>query len=749
MPLLSHRYGTGTLSIVSRNLRRRICRHSRISAFQVPERDGGRSLPSDYHELKTLGYDAHRRANELLPKLEQAKNQFAATQPPLQEAESLLKDASSRRDDLQHKAEEGLHSIRYGTIDALGGLQDAEGALLHHHATAKLDDFRNQTHFDAEDWRVFPAHEHHIAWIPGARMVTQLAACRSFDKEFAIAVVAVSGPFLEQRLRGLSCHWGAAPHADSAWTRPPAGWHTMPSVSHVASHVASETPMSSFAPLMGSQTVEMANVFSIVFQLPLEGPLELEDSGIKYVLKRTDNQPPEWVKPHNHRDFFLSLYPAVQYFERQRIAKQRALMQHLFEGPSSHRSYDSDDLDVALIADGLEEWGWARCLSDESECPTELQPTADAEIASRLEGLKEGDDIQEIDAYVPPDWIGGIDGWAVLPQESFKSTLSNQMKVQQYKSMLKAIESSTGSSDVVSELVGRCGLIEGMLQSFEDAEGAAKMAQQRRDQLLEDNKSACDSATQLQYELNAVLDTARRAAVALRGRCTEITSDDLHDLCSQLAHESKSKLPAEGTTSSWWPFSGKDEDPCVQHLIGERMMNIAGMDANVCARVFIEGHQVAPPEPSSDEEEDVEVNKGPHYEYDTIVVAIAAAEEFPDGRLAAPLHLHFGVVAYEHREWQSPPPGWSTFPSDKSIQSGTAISCPFQAYQIASKEGKHVFVDPMMFGTVVRLPLRPIMDAGLRGITFVLHGQSDQWLYWQHGNGQTADFYIEIVPRDI
>jgi hypothetical protein len=837
---------------------------SRPRAFQQQSNNNS----NNFSELKGAAEEAYNRACQILPDLEKAQHDAAVAALPLQEAEAQWQQAFDTLENIKQQANDAITTIRDGTIYSLGGIDTAESALLINHAATRLDQFKSHLDRDGNptitNWKLInPPTDQKLTWIPGARMVTQLAACTISDVNHVVAVIAVAGPFLEQVLNGLVLHWGVVPHPSSGWAHPPPGWHTHPNISHPTGHVAMETTMAEYAPIMtGSRTVDMAHVFSVVVQLPLQGATVLgtDTAGIKFVLRRTDHQPPEWVKPDNNGDFYCDIAPVAKYFKQKEAAvEQRIAFQKAFEMPSAPRSFD--EVDLSTLADGLEDWDWARALGSDDELEEKLavikgRPTADAIRASMEEEEREKVMTileKEVAAVIaasaaavaaatpapPPVWMKGVEGWTHVGDEEHVENIRHdglERKLHHMRCMLEMVqyhqythdnqedETSSSSESLsrekmkqkVGELLEKCNNVESLLQKYDSSELAARVAQQEKERLRLILKEATNTASHLHHELTTALDAARKASVALRGRRTEVTLDDLKTLCHQLAKQSV----YESNNNGWWNTIVQNFNPenRTQVFYCQKEMEVAGIDAHVFVQVYMEGTMKEAAAAADDVGEGVEhvvdaadVNskdknittniikkkKEPSLIFDTVVMSIVAAEEFPNGRLTSPCNLHLGCVNHQYGQWSAPPSGWwassaenssgprpaadnnakalngddgkksgssSSSSSSNSSSSSSSSSIALPSYKIYDKNGQPVFVNPVLYGTSLRMPLKGLVENKSRGVAFVLKtgggsggGGSggggevspERWLSWQHGNGQTADFYVELPHANL
>jgi hypothetical protein len=68
--------------------------------------------------------------------------------------------------------------------------------------------------------------------IHGVQLLSQVAACQVGERFYAVACVALAGPFLSNSLQSLLLHWAASCKPGARWEQPPSGWLTSPSISH-------------------------------------------------------------------------------------------------------------------------------------------------------------------------------------------------------------------------------------------------------------------------------------------------------------------------------------------------------------------------------------------------------------------------------------------------------------------------------------------------------------------------------------
>lgn len=463
-------------------------------------------------------------------------------------------------------------------------------------------------------------------------------------------------------------------------------------------------------------------------------------------------------------------------FERQRAAALRAAV------AASTGEAERIAAAAAAAADSLDEWGWAIALGSDS---------------SSSDGGEEEAEEPPGPAPLPLGWLESVPRWEQLPDYPPQQTPSLAAQLAHVRAILQAAAASpamaappagfVGSgaelgppvpvllgaavppppadAQQVAALLARCDEVEGALHEYDAAAVAARAAQHEKESLWAGHKSAADDAAHLQLEIAAAMDAARRGAVALRGRSAEVVPRDLEGLAFQLAEESAS---GAGSGGGDWPFAGLFKGGRQLVFVSQKEMAVAGVDAKVLVQVYLEGDKAAvqealtppqPPQPppppapaaaASPEDEAagmvavepaVPAPKPPAF--DTVVISVAAAEAFPDGRLRAPLMLHLGCVAHAGAKWRPPPGQWRCVPAQvNAAEPGALPWVPLQRFTMARADGGPAFVDPELHGACLRLPLADMASRSLRCVEFVLKTRDERWL--QQQGGPNGNFYADL-----
>lgn len=762
-----------------------------------------------FEELRTSATDAVAAAQAKLPALEQARTTAAQMREPAADAERHWQECHARLTSLQQEASSAMKQLREGVTKAAGGEEVATHDLLERHVYERLQYYRVEHNLvAAEDWKVYKPRDLPLHSIPGGKMLYQVAAAEVDGVKYAVVGMGMSNPFLFDNLRSMLVHWGCSEGANAGWMQPPKGWHTSPGVSTPAGSLAWETLFGAYAPVMQGEAVVDAAVYSVVLQIPLEGALELR-GGVKCVLKRTDGGQPEWVKAgaHNSNDFFLDLQPVIHHFERKRRVVQAAAFAQARAAAVAAGEEEEEEEEKAAgssLKDKAweqDEWGAAARSAAKLQAAAERKsrtsrssriPVAKAVPKPAPKPKPKAEELPPLPPEEPvydpqlPEWVlFGVEQFVQLSDLPQERGLQQHLKC--YTHLATAMAEAGGESMLEARvLLQRCGEVEAVLHQHELAELSARAAQQEKEQLQALYKSASDESSHLMQELSGSAEAARRAAVRLRGRETEVTQRDLEAVAEQTARELLKK-----SQTGIWPF--KEDKQLV--FVQQKVMEVAGMDAAVVVQVFVEGTKAAVQAAtagtgntngngkSTNGNESIDAamvasslattgqdttaaasmlaaaagaaeavaasatgkkakEPKPQPTFDHVVVGISVAEEFPDGRLKTPLIMHMGLVAHQHAKWRIPPEKWSCAP-DAVSSTGAAAQMPFQRFRIASEHGGAVFVDPTLFSLAFRLPLKDCMERGIRGVEFVLKNHDGQWLSWQQSHS-ASNFYAEL-----
>ncbi|KAI3438818.1 hypothetical protein D9Q98_001235 [Chlorella vulgaris] len=738
---------------------------------------------STFEELRTVASETVASAQSKLPLLEQAKNTAERAKQPAEDAERAWQDSHAKLTSLQQETASAMKQLRQDVVAAAGGEAKATHSLLERLTAERLENYRAQNNLiTALDWKVYAPRELPLHSIPGGRCIYQLAAAEHEGTRYAVVALGMANPFLVDNLSSLLLHWGCSEGEHSGWMQPPKGWHTSPGVSTPTGSLAWETVFGAYAPVMqGEQVVEAAS-YSVVLQIPLEGVLALR-GGIKCVLKRTDGGQPEWIKAghHNSADFFLDFSPVINRFERRRReAQAAALAKARAAGLLKDEEEEEEEEEAAAAAKAAAAGKGAKGSAADEEAESKAKAKAAAERKARKAKKKAEEPPplpEEEPAYESrlPGWVSRVDHFAQLSDIPRERGMAQRLKC--LTALAAAISKAGGSrSDAARAVLDRCRDADGLLQQHDLAELSSRAAQQEKEQLQAIYRSASDESGHLMHELTSAAEAARRTAVKLRGRETEVTHRDLEAVAQQTAEELLKR-----NTGGIWPF--KEERQLV--FVQQTVMEVSGIDAAVVVQVYVEGTKAAvlaatvPPPPPTVEEahsaaagaeaggegsdgDDTGDEKGgkkkavakkkkkeePPATFDYVVVGISVAEEFPDGLLSTPLIMHMGLVSHQHAKWQPPPEKWASLPeSNAPSPSGAAMHVPFQRYTMRAEDGAPVFVDPTLFALALRMPLRECLEKGVRGVEFVLKCSDGNWRSWKQNHGQSCNFYAELpVP---
>lgn len=731
-----------------------------------------------FSDVKAAAYESFARARDLLPALEEAQRIAADAREPAAEAERRWQEAHGRLTDVQGRAQAAIQELRSSAEVALGGTDRVVNNMLRHHVQWRMESFRDSLSDEnvvKSSWRPGgPPAVCSLAWLPGATMTTRVASVRvrtSDETEdplhYLVACVAIAMPPLNDSLRSILLHWSLADGPSAGWANfIPQGWHTSPGISHPYGSTAWQTGFAPYAPVIGGNLAPSATVFSVVVQIPMEGFLE-RSGGLKFVLKRSDGSPPEWIKPGNNADFWLDFGLAIDDIARERAGKGRSA------AASAPDTSNRKSLDKSLDADSIDEWGWVRVLgsrdgsSDEDDNSDEVELTT-MESISRERAIEDNGP-----ASYRVGWLAAVPRWEVQSDYPPPQPQSLGRQVEQLGAILTAELDHLGNTDesssedteqrkeLLKKLLSRCLELDDTLQSYDAASLQTRHEQQEKESLWEMYKLASDDAARLQAELVAAVEAARQGAVALRGRSAEVTPGDLEALAAQMAQGTNLGSTGKG----FWPFKAFAPGAEGKQLafVTQRIMTIGGLEnAHVVVQVYLEGEKDAvtaamsgqPLQRSSNADNasedgnatDDESNKKRSPAFHSVVVSVAAGEAIPDGGLRSTL-LHVGMVPNQNGKWRAPPAGWQAIPTQGQIIEQSSPQnlpwIPLQTFTIVTPDGRPVFVDPELYGACLRLPLGDLVTGGLRGIEFVLKTPDDRWL--QQGGG--SNFYIDLpVP---
>ena len=141
-------------------------------------------------------------------------------------------------------------------------------------------------------------------------------------------------------------------------------------------------------------------------------------------------------------------------------------------------------------------------------------------------------------------------------------------------------------------------------------------------------------------------------------------------------------------------------------------------------------------EHEEDDEPRVQEHKFP---FDTVLLSIAFGEAFPDKLSTSQLSLHYGLVRSQHTTWISAPE--STQVAIQIENSSASDIIEFEAFKIKHKNGKNVFVDPIVRALCIRLPVEELRAKKIVGVEFVLKSKDDVWIRKEGGD---SNFFVPI-----
>jgi hypothetical protein len=450
---------------------------------------------ASFQEIKNEADEAFSRASALLPALEEAQRIAHDAREPAAEAERVWQDAHNRLADVMGQAHSTITELRDGAETALGGGNNVTADMLRHHATYRLDSFKETLSQggDVALYKRFKPDLQQLSWLPGAALITQSAACISDDVPYLLACISIAMPPLHDDLRSMLLHWSLSDSPGAAWANSiPQGWHTSPGVSQPCGLTAWQTNFGPYAPVIEGQAASSATVFSVVVQIPLEGFLE-ERGGLKFVLKRSDGGQPEWIKPGNNADFWvdfaepIALYTKIK-MESEKIEKAtqasalaaasaEALTSTITSTTTTEEKEGGEEAvkpttfteeDLSTIAvDSLDAWGWARAMalssrdiigssSGESSSGEEeegnndnnslaamnTENNADLGTSSNTTVVdeKEEEKEEEEEDVQPTGWLAAVSSWEAIGDYPAQPSFSLSKQVQQLRLILSAAQ---------------------------------------------------------------------------------------------------------------------------------------------------------------------------------------------------------------------------------------------------------------------------------------------------------------------
>jgi len=338
----------------------------------------------------------------------------------------------------------------------------------------------------------------------------------------------------------------------------------------------------------------------------------------------------------------------------------------------------------------------------------------------------------------------------------------------------------TGDPELAS-LRDDCARLEADIEALDAVEIQQRSLQLEKDRLWEERELAIKEAARVYHELDARVETARRAIVRASGRETEVSEGDLVDLCSSMILGGSSEIQGSSHGAGFFRrlFSGS-ESPLKHMLVSESVDRACGtgVSARVVTQVYFEvgiGTSTAArplfalPDSltrasfarqgdasavdavmNTEEAADVENGVGdvevvdddediapppPKFPFDTVLVAIAFGEDFPSKISNSDLRLHWGFVTGRNGGWLPATPGTVAaihrhrdHVDDQTAQDGGAASqtpvgigsIEFEAFHMRHKSGMTVMVEPLVRGVVLRVPASELESKRITGIEFVV-----------------------------
>ena len=505
----------------------------------------------------------------------------------------------------------------------------------------------------------------------------------------------------------------------------PRGWSTHPGVCEPHGSEAWQTTMAHYNPKVGDEALTQIPVHSVIIQIPMDGIFLEKRGGIKFILKRNDTSDEVWIKSTRHGDFYLSFAPAIDYLNPPTT----------FEENTGTNQKDAAD---AAEADSDEELSskfvWARSL-------------AEGLIIAREKELAQ----QEAEVPYAPSyaWLDHVTSWL----ETTDYAINRGSSLSQYAKELRCLLELTEEADLLA-LKDACATLESDIQAFDAAEIQQRSLQLEKDRLWEERELAIKEAARVHLELTNRVDSARRAIVAAGGRDKEVCERDLVDLCSSMVLGSKTQGKDHGAGFFRRLFGGS-ESPIQHMMVAESIDQVDGVAGNVVTQVYFEGEASAvdavmnaeQDQNQSQDAAEVETRKRQEeiFPFDTVLIAIAFAEDFPSKLSHSNVSLHMGFVTGKSGGWIPPTPGTMAaihcgVPAvpDQVAQGGGAASpgasVQFEAFHIRHKSGGRVLVDPLVRGIVLRVPVSELRCKCIAGIEFVVVSSGSVWMKKEGGS---------------
>lgn len=160
----------------------------------------------------------------------------------------------------------------------------------------------------------------------------------------------------------------------------------------------------------------------------------------------------------------------------------------------------------------------------------------------------------------------------------------------QYAKELRCLLEITGDPELAS-LRDDCARLEADIEALDAVEIQQRSLQLEKDRLWEERELAIKEAARVYHELDARVETARRAIVRASGRETEVSEGDLVDLCSSMILGGSSEIQGSSHGAGFFRrlFSGS-ESPLKHMLVSESVDRACGtgVSARVVTQVYFE-----------------------------------------------------------------------------------------------------------------------------------------------------------------
>ena len=687
-------------------------------------------------------------ARMMLPTLDQSNRLARESEIPAVESEIKWQEADTKQSEIRNRVNSAIGELEVACQKVLTvpcctrgtSISDRDPAcdMMLHHTNFRMEEFHSNQKKAGKDvtlWRLFNGSVSMNAFdvLPSGHLAKQLACCSIDDEPYLIACIAVSmDPFVENMNapRSLMLHWSVTDHELGSWhNKIPMGWHTYPGISNPHGTMAWQTNLAHYNPSLLKESSEEENitqisVHSVVVQIPMAGHfLEERGGGIKFILKRTDNCDDVWIKSRHHKhDFYLSLDDAISYLNPPTLRQQ------------SEDTLDSkvQEEDVDVEEESSAKFIWARALAEDV-----------------IKSLYSDNIVEKYEPHYL--WVEKIARWVEINDYDMNAGSSPSRYVKEIRLLLDLLwsETSMNGSDYNNQkelffLKTECSKIEADIEALDAAEIQLRAIQLEKDRMWEERENAVKEASRVQQEVKHRVEELRRRILKKAGRDTEVTIDDLKALSSRIVLGSEGHEKVAGMFKKW--FGGSDR-PIKHVFVSESVERVKGMDAHVVTQVYFEGDGAAVDDAmkadGEDPEEDLEVSssntKQHTFPFDTVLVSFAFGEAFPDKISTSQLSLHYGLVTKQHGTW-IPAPERTQIAIRREDTSESDV-LEFEAFKIKHASGKNVFVDPIVRGLCIRLPVDDLRAKRIVGVEFVLKSGDDIWMGKE---GVDSNFFVHI-----